>query len=245
MPNCADPSQDYNLKYQLEKALFDDPDTPIRSVDDLVTAILKTCVGFFKRDGPCGVRFQDCFQYTISDIVGSARTSSLELVADSAQRAQAEAEIKMYKKYKEAVESIESTKSGALSSSDNSSEVFSQITEETNHLVEIMDVQDELEIVKTVLTAQQDVLQKLISKHMPKWARSQKADASRVAEAIHMVEENKTSVQEMIISAKGVQEDVSFSRHPGEWFSLTTHSSLSNCLSLSNSNQVLGRCGTR
>jgi len=224
LPNSADPSQDYNLKYQLEKALFDEPDSPIRSVDDLVTTILKTCVGFLKRDGPCGVRFQDCFQYTISDIVGSARTPSFESVADNVPhaRAQAEAEIKMYKKYKEAVGSIKSTKSGAVSSSDNSPEVFSQITEETNHLVEIMDVQDELEIVKTVLTAQQDVLQKLISKHMPKWARSQKADASRVPEAIHMVEENKSSVQEMIISAKGVQEDVSFSRHPWECFSLTT-----------------------
>ncbi|KAK5657426.1 hypothetical protein OQA88_2998 [Cercophora sp. LCS_1] len=188
LPNSADPSQDYNLKNQLEKALFDKPDPPIRSVDDLVTTILKTCVGFFDRDGPCDVRFQDCFQYTISDI--------------------AEAEIKMYKKYKKAVGSIEPTKPGAVSSSDQSSEVFSQITEETNHLVEIMDVQDELEIVKTVLNAQKDVLQKLISKHMPRWATSQKTDASRVPEAIHMVEENKASVQEMMTSARGVQEDL-------------------------------------
>jgi len=113
----------------------------------------------------------------------------------------------MYSKYKQAVEDLEwMYYSGSADDSRRLavlSRRFSQITEETNNLVEIMDIQDELEIVDSVLTVQQSVLRKLMQQ-MPKWAKVQ----SRVPEAIHILEENKASVQEMIISAKRVQEDV-------------------------------------
>lgn len=74
LPNTADPNEAYNLGYKLESAIFDGTDMPVRSADDLVTVILKNCVDFFKRDGPCGVRFHDCFQYTISRIVCLTRS---------------------------------------------------------------------------------------------------------------------------------------------------------------------------
>jgi len=113
----------------------------------------------------------------------------------------------MYSKYKQAVEDLEWKYSSGFADDSKGlaeiSKVFSQITEETNNLVEIMDIQDELEIVDSVLTVQQSVLRKLMQQ-MPKWAKVQ----SRVPEAIHILEENKTSVQEMISSAKRVQEDV-------------------------------------
>lgn len=66
--NSAEPYE-YNLKDKLETSLFTEGDMPIQSVDDLVMSILKTCVDFFRREGPCKVRFHDCFQYSISQIV--------------------------------------------------------------------------------------------------------------------------------------------------------------------------------
>lgn len=71
LPNTADAGETFNLKTRLEVALFDDrpSGSPVQSVDDLVHAILQICVDFFEREGPCGVKFQDCFQYSISDIV--------------------------------------------------------------------------------------------------------------------------------------------------------------------------------
>ncbi len=87
LPNSAHAGKSYNLKYKLEVALFDEPDPPIRSVDDLVTAILKHCVDFFKHEGPCGVRFHDCFQSSISGIVScsnfTARLSAFGRVVRS------------------------------------------------------------------------------------------------------------------------------------------------------------------
>jgi len=70
LPNTADPGEPYNLKRWLDDALFDDSgEASIQSVDDVVGTIVKICVDFFQREGPCGVRFQHCFQYSISAIV--------------------------------------------------------------------------------------------------------------------------------------------------------------------------------
>lgn len=73
LPNTANAGETYNLKTRLEVALFDNrtASSPVQSVDDLVQTILKICVDFSLREGPCGVKFQDCFQYSISDIVSS------------------------------------------------------------------------------------------------------------------------------------------------------------------------------
>lgn len=72
LPNTADPSKTYNIQTRLEATFFDRAgmsDSPIQSVDHVVQAVLNTCVGFFEREGPCGVRFRDCFQSYISEIV--------------------------------------------------------------------------------------------------------------------------------------------------------------------------------
>ncbi|KAK0730919.1 hypothetical protein B0H67DRAFT_475130 [Lasiosphaeris hirsuta] len=211
LPSTADAGEPYNLKRRLEMALFDDPsESPIQSVDDLVQAILKTCLDFFKCEGPCGVKFQDCFQYSISDI--------------------AEDEAKMYTKYKQTVKFLEALGPAAFSN-EKHIDTFSQVTNETKRLVEIMDIQDELSIVDSVLVTQKNVLQMLIQQ-MHKRSDSDKKskqkidatmlsalrDSSRIQEAIRVVENNISSVAEMIGSAKRVQEDVTLlPTSPGRW----------------------------
>ncbi|KAK3362425.1 hypothetical protein B0T25DRAFT_6339 [Lasiosphaeria hispida] len=201
LPSTADAGEPYNLKRRLEMALFDDPtESPIQSADDLVHAILKICLDFFKCEGPCGVKFQDCFQYSISDI--------------------AEDEARMYTKYKQTVKFLEALGPAAFSN-EKQIDTFSQVTNETKRLVEIMDVQDELSIVDSVLVTQKNVLQMLIQQ-MHKRSDSDKKskqkidaimlsalrDSSRIQEAIRVVENNISSVAEMISSAKRVQEDL-------------------------------------
>lgn len=163
LPNTADANEPYNLGYKLESSIFDGTESPVRSVDDLVSAVLKNCVDFFRRDGPCDVKFHDCFQYSINDIVRLMFTQSSPV---SLIRLQAEAEAKTYAKYRKAVTCLEELKKRGLlrTLSQRYTDTFSQITEETNRLVEIMDIQDELSIVESVLQVQKNVLRKLIER---------------------------------------------------------------------------------
>jgi len=72
LPNTADPSKTHNIQTRLKAAFFDHDgvsDSPVHSVNHVVQAILNSCVGFFEREGPCGVRFRECFQSYISEIV--------------------------------------------------------------------------------------------------------------------------------------------------------------------------------
>ncbi len=91
-----------------------------------------------------------------------------------------------------------------------------------------MDIQDELNIVDSVLLTQKKVLQKLVQQiQVHKRSRPQKApgetgvgqarehlgtalrDHTRIQEAIQIIDDNRASVAEMINSARRVQEDVS------------------------------------
>jgi len=134
----------------------------------------------------------------------------------------------MYTEYKKTVRLLDALGSAALSHG-KTIDTFSQITEETTRLVEIMDIQDELGIVDSVLKTQKMVLQNLgqeIQKRASgneKKAKFQKAslseqiedsthttlgDSSHIQEAIRIVDDNINSVDEMTKSAKRVQDDV-------------------------------------
>ncbi|KAK0716273.1 hypothetical protein B0H67DRAFT_260560 [Lasiosphaeris hirsuta] len=203
LPNCANPAETYNLKYKLEMSLFDDLNNPIRSADDLTTAILKNCVDFFRREGPCFVKFQDCFQYSISNI--------------------AEEEARTYADYENAVKELERKEQGeetSMSTRDYT-DTFSRITTETNRLVEIMDIQDELNIVDSVLLTQETVLESLVE-HIKDVVTSNSSKTSgdgsktktaldyptHIQEAIQIVKQNRRSVADMVTSAKRVQDDL-------------------------------------
>jgi len=70
LPNTQDAKEDYNLQRRMVVELIDRAaDSPIKSSSDLVNKILTICVDFFNREGPCNVKFQECFRSTISDIV--------------------------------------------------------------------------------------------------------------------------------------------------------------------------------
>ncbi|KAK5658057.1 hypothetical protein OQA88_2613 [Cercophora sp. LCS_1] len=190
--NSADPYE-YNLKDKLETSLFTEVDAPVQSVDDLVMTIIKTCVDFFRREGPCKVKFHDCFQYSISHI--------------------AEVEASLYAEYKEIVEYLdEKQKDRQFTLSLEDTEVFSRITEETNKTVEIMDIQDELKIVDSVLEVQEKVLQDLENQVTENdWLKKDPTafgDPLRIREASKIVGENRKRISGMIDSAKRVQEDL-------------------------------------
>ncbi|KAK1759132.1 hypothetical protein QBC47DRAFT_397946 [Echria macrotheca] len=217
LPNTASAGETYNLKTQLEVALFDNrpSNSPVQSVEDLLWTILRICVDFASREGPCGVKFQDCFQYSISDI--------------------AEDEANMYTSYKQTVKFLEALGPAALSN-EKKIDTFSQVTNETNRLVEIMDIQDELKIIDSVLAMQKNVLQTLAQQitgqkrvGVPEGAEKPSAtnkpesnrekehkpvpatavrDPTCVYEAIGIVEDQIRSVAEMVNSAKRVQEDL-------------------------------------
>lgn len=136
----------------------------------------------------------------------------------------------MYMKYKQTVKFLEALGPAALSN-EKHIDTFSQVTNETNRLVEIMDIQDELKIVDSVLATQKTVLQMLekqirthkrglddergLSAKKPEsmnethGIQTALRNSMCVQEAVRIVEDHISSVAEMINSAKRVQEDVS------------------------------------
>lgn len=141
-PSTWRSEEDFNLSKIFIQQLLDNKDRPImRSIEDLLHLILKTSLDFFKRKGPAGFQFHECFQSSINNV--SERQSHLfnhfrgitkRLQNEKLEQAQRKKEI----------------------------EFLFSLDEETELLVEIMDIQDELTIVKTVLGQQQDVLESLL-----------------------------------------------------------------------------------
>jgi len=119
----------------------------------------------------------------------------------------------MYTQYKRTVKFLEALGPAALSN-EKKIDTFSQVTDETNRLVEIMDIQDELKIVESVLMTQKKVLQMLekqirMSKKGSSTALRETGAGICVAEALKVVDDQIKSVSEMETSAQRVQEDVS------------------------------------
>ncbi|RYP70945.1 hypothetical protein DL770_008179 [Monosporascus sp. CRB-9-2] len=208
LPNTADASQVYNIKHSLEVAFFDNKsNSPIQSTNDLVRKVLTTCVDFFNRDGPCGIKFQECFRSSISDI--------------------AETEMNLYKEYSRKVAELENLGSYALQN-ESLIDSFSQIKQETDSLREIMDIQDELSIVDSILATQKVTLETLkrdvlgrgdggkpakpskldSNEDAPETAKTATPDSSCVQQAVRIVEANIKAVLEMKNSASRVQVDL-------------------------------------
>lgn len=135
---------------------------------------------------------------------------------------QAEEEARTYAKYENAVKILERKERGedtSVSTRDYT-DIFSRITTETNRLVEIMDIQDELNIVDSVLLAQKTVLERLVQPVNDTTENDEKGGpavktketalgaSTRIHETIQIVKQNRSSVADMIKSAKRVQDDL-------------------------------------
>lgn len=141
-PSTWRSDEDFNLSKIFIQQLLDNKDRPImRSIEDLLHLILKTSLDFFKRKGPAGFQFHECFQSSINNV--SERQSHL------------------FNKFRGITKRLQNEKLDQAQRKKEIEFLFS-LDEETELLVEIMDIQDELTIVKTVLGQQQDVLEALL-----------------------------------------------------------------------------------
>jgi len=69
----------YSLKNVIEDALGGmERSTFIDSAEGLVHLILRTCLDFFELEGPLGMKFQDCFQTSINDVVGQLSLTGIQ-----------------------------------------------------------------------------------------------------------------------------------------------------------------------
>ncbi len=141
-PSTWNGQEDFNLSNVIVKELQYNKDrSVIQTTEHLLHLILRTSVDFFKRKGPANFQFHECFQSSINNVAerqgqhfDSFRRTTKKLNVGALDAAARKKEI----------------------------EVLFGLDDETELMVEIMDIQDELTIVKTILSQQQDVLKKLM-----------------------------------------------------------------------------------
>ncbi|KAK4194328.1 hypothetical protein QBC40DRAFT_188426 [Triangularia verruculosa] len=211
MPNTEKPSEQYNIKKLLSREIeTNKARQAIQSPDSLVDMILKTCLNIMTRQGPGGVKLQEAFQSSINTI--------------------AEDEAVKMKRLLKTVDKLANAKDPFKYTSDIDS--FSRISDESRQLVEIIDIQDELGIIKSILTTQLKVLEEFQGHIRPRkrsggskehydededqGTRADKRshhgtglkNARVVDEAIRIVEDNLIRVSEMDESAKRVEAEL-------------------------------------
>ncbi|KAK0722435.1 hypothetical protein B0T26DRAFT_643157 [Lasiosphaeria miniovina] len=141
-PNTWQPEEKFNLRNVVVDELRGNKDRPIiKTTEDFIHLILKTSVEFFKRKGPMDCQFHECFQSSINKV--------------------AEGQGNLFLEFKQAARKLNL---GNLEAKKRTAEIeiLFGLDQETELLVEIMDIQDELTIVKTILAQQKDVLEKLL-----------------------------------------------------------------------------------
>ncbi|KAK4149190.1 hypothetical protein C8A00DRAFT_38221 [Chaetomidium leptoderma] len=141
-PNTWNGQEDFNLSNVIVRELRYNKDRPIiKSVEDMLHLVLKTSVDFFKRKGPVNIQFHECFQSSINNV--------------------SEQQGHLFENFRHTTKRLHI---GTLDPVQRKKEIefLFSLDEETELLVEIMDIQDELTIVKTILGQQQDVLEKLL-----------------------------------------------------------------------------------
>ncbi|KAK4443566.1 hypothetical protein QBC34DRAFT_416950 [Podospora aff. communis PSN243] len=156
-PNTWNGQEEFNLSNVIVKELRYNKDRPIiKSMEDLLHLILKTSVDFFKRKGPVGFQFHECFQSSINSV--------------------SEQQGHLFDNFRRTTKRLHVGKLDPVERKKEIEFLFS-LDDETELLVEIMDIQDELTIVKTILTQQQVVLERLLRLY-PKKADDDDADGA-------------------------------------------------------------------
>jgi len=141
-PNTWNGQEEYNLSNVIVRELRYNKDRPIiKSIEDLLHLILKTSLDFFKRKGPAGFQFHECFQSSINNV--------------------SEQQGHLFDNFRRTTKRLHVGKLDPVERKKEIEFLFS-LDEETELLVEIMDIQDELTIVKTILGQQKIVLENLL-----------------------------------------------------------------------------------
>ncbi|KAK4158875.1 hypothetical protein QBC43DRAFT_248639 [Cladorrhinum sp. PSN259] len=137
-PNTWEPNSEYNLFRYLRQDLQNNDSRPlIESGFDLANLIIKSSVDFIRRQGPMRISLQEGFQASINDI--------------------AENQARLFDDFKTLVDRLNDEKLSQKKRAKYTNRLF-QLTEETDFLAEIMDIQDELKTIKDVFVKQKEVL---------------------------------------------------------------------------------------
>jgi hypothetical protein len=140
-PNTWNGQEEYNLSNVLVKELRYNKDRAIiKSAEDLLHLVLRTSVDFFERKGPAGFQFHEGFRSSISNISDSQN--------------------QLFNQFRHATKRLHARKLDSAQRKEEMEFLFN-LEEETALLIEIVDIQDELTIVKTILKQQLDVLEEL------------------------------------------------------------------------------------
>ncbi|KAL2266669.1 hypothetical protein VTJ83DRAFT_6021 [Remersonia thermophila] len=141
-PSTWDGQEDFNLSAVLLQELQRNKNRPVlKSAEDLLHLILRSSVDFFRRKGPVNFQFQECFQSSINNV--------------------SEKQGQLFDNFRRTTKLLQRDTLDPQERKSQIDTLFS-LDEETELLVEIMDIQDELTIVKNVLTQQRDVLTQLL-----------------------------------------------------------------------------------
>ncbi|KAK4224297.1 hypothetical protein QBC38DRAFT_24204 [Podospora fimiseda] len=217
-PNTWEPNSEYNLIRCLRQDLQNNDSRPlIESGLDLANLIIKSSVDFIRRQGPMKISLQEGFQASINDI--------------------AENQARLFDDFKTLVDRLNDEKLSQKKRAKYTNRLF-QLTEETDFLAEIMDIQDELKTIKDVFFKQKEVLGQfvqLFAKGQQKKAKEKKKNKeqrgnsttefdaapqkqqspklSKVREAaennLSLVNSNITAVEEMTKYADKIRTEVS------------------------------------
>ncbi|KAK0643778.1 hypothetical protein B0T16DRAFT_188724 [Cercophora newfieldiana] len=213
LPNTHRQSEKYNIRTLLSREIEKNKKrSAIRGPEDLVGIVLETCLEVMTREGPSRVKLQECFQSSINAI--------------------AEDEAVAMEKFLSSVDNLAKAKDPFLLTEEIDS--FSKISTESKRLVEIIDIRDELDIIKSVLTTQKKVLKQLrdtirsegrsSTSENPdgKYSPESKSDVKSnkaygdtafrntvaVEDALWIVDDNLTRVKEMDDSATRVHDSL-------------------------------------
>ncbi len=141
-PSTWDGQEDFNLSNVIVKELQYNKDRGvIQTTEHLLHLILRTSVDFFKRKGPANFQFHEVFQSSINKV--------------------AERQGRLFNKFRRTTKKLHAD---TLEPTERKKKIefLFRLDKETELMVEVMDIQDELTIVKTILSQQQDVLKKLM-----------------------------------------------------------------------------------
>ncbi|KAL4747567.1 hypothetical protein BDW72DRAFT_11709 [Aspergillus terricola var. indicus] len=137
-PDTCDEEAEYNLKAALREEVTET--AQFETVEDLVGCIINLSVDFFARPGPQAATFIRCFQRAINVV--------------------AHAETKLFTNFKNSASKINQE---AMPDSERRNLIKNllEFHEESSLLMQIRDIQDELNIVKSIVEQQKLVLEQL------------------------------------------------------------------------------------
>ncbi|KAI0543157.1 hypothetical protein GGR58DRAFT_519291 [Xylaria digitata] len=138
LPILAFETDNHRKDYDLARVILDkismngDRDV-IKSTDDLIRLILTTSLDIFQREGVGGLNMRECFQ------------SSIDEIADE--------HIVLFRNFKRAIQNLDSQ---PLSTDEQALAIdtFFSLAKETELLEDILDIKDELNIIRTILSQQ-------------------------------------------------------------------------------------------